>query len=93
MSINFSTLATSALGFTVALSWNNAIKNIIDSYFPDSGLHKAIIYAVSVTIFVVIIALIINISRKIVWNKDQSHKCGSRATLVELWEPPQFKSC
>lgn len=88
MSINIGLLTTSALGFTVALSWNNAIQNIIHRYFASDKFHTSIIYAVAVTLFVIFMATIINISRKLIWNHDKLTNCGSNTSLVKLWEPP-----
>jgi len=61
MSVDFSSLATGALSFTVALSWNNAISRGISGFFPGiSQTEASLAYAVVVTIVVVIIATIIN---------------------------------
>jgi len=67
MSVDFSSLATGALSFTVALSWNNAISRGISSFFPGiSQTEASLVYAVVATIVVVILAAIINYVTKIV---------------------------
>ena len=61
MSVNFTSLATGALSFTVALAWNNAVSKGISSIFPNiSATSAALVYAVAVTIVVVILVTIIN---------------------------------
>ncbi len=46
-----------AFGFVVALSWNDAIKSVIDYYFPlgSSGLVPKFVYAIALTIGVAVI--------------------------------------
>lgn len=61
MSVNFTSLATGALSFTVALAWNNAVSKSISSIFPSiSATSASVVYAIAVTIVVVILVTIIN---------------------------------
>ncbi|MFH1767069.1 MAG: DUF5654 family protein [Patescibacteria group bacterium] len=48
-------------GVVAALAWNDAIKALIDQFFPaeESGLAAKFIYALIVTLFVVIITLVL----------------------------------
>lgn len=48
-----------ALGFVAGLAWNDAIKALIDSLFPlgKDSLPARFIYAVAVTIVVVVITV------------------------------------
>lgn len=76
MSINFTTLATSALGFTVALAWNDAISRSLKSFFPPQNEKAAarhtLIYALVITLLVIFVVEIVNHTRKLVWR----HKTG-----------------
>lgn len=53
---NFATLIISALGLVAALSWNDAIKTTIDTFFPSIG---NVVYKYYVAIIVTIISVII----------------------------------
>ena len=47
-----------ALGLVAGLSWNEAIKSLIDSVFPKSNsIAVKFIYAVVVTVFIVLITV------------------------------------
>ena len=51
-------LATAGFGLVAALAWNDAIKAIFDAIFPQAGnLAAKIVYAIVVTIIVVIVTL------------------------------------
>ncbi len=53
-------LAMSAFGLIAALAWNSAIQSIFDRYFPVNkagGIEAKLIYAVVVTIIVVIVTI------------------------------------
>ncbi|MFA7286895.1 MAG: DUF5654 family protein [Patescibacteria group bacterium] len=69
MTISYMTLATSALGFTVALAWNDAVSKMILHYFPatdkNSALKATIAYAVAITILVIVVVGAINHARKL----------------------------
>lgn len=45
-----------AFGFVAALAWNDAIKSVIDRFFPlpESGIKAKLIYAIAITLIVVI---------------------------------------
>ena len=53
---NFATLIISALGLVAALSWNDAIKTMIDTFFPATG---NLIYKFYVAVLVTIISVVI----------------------------------
>ena len=52
---NFITLIVSALGLVAALSWNDAIKTAITTFFPESDLLYKFYVAVIVTAMAVVI--------------------------------------
>ena len=62
MTINFTTLATTALGFTMALAWNDAVSRSLKSFYPPQNEKAAarhtLIYALVITILVLILVLI-----------------------------------
>lgn len=52
------TMLTGAFGLVAALAWNDLIKRIIDHYIsPGSGVISQLLYAVLVTIIVVLVTL------------------------------------
>lgn len=53
---NFVTLIISALGLVAALSWNDAIKTTIDTFFPTIG---NVMYKYYVAIIVTIVSVVI----------------------------------
>lgn len=50
-----------ALGLVAGLAWNEAIKGLIESIYPStgSGLWLKFVYAVIVTVFLVVFSLIL----------------------------------
>ena len=91
MAINFTTLATSALGFTIALAWNHAISETFHSMYPP--MEANLLYAVVVTILVVIFVAVLNHTHKAVY----AHNCKAAPEgkegyvlppIVQLWAPP-----
>lgn len=50
-----------ALGLVAGLAWNEAIKGLIDNIYPStgSGLWLKFVYAVVVTVFLVLFSLIL----------------------------------
>jgi biotin transporter BioY len=65
MIIDFSVLIGNALGFSLAFAWNEAIIGYIRSQYPNvsdkSRAHEFLIYAIIITISVIIVVFIINI--------------------------------
>jgi uncharacterized membrane protein len=50
------TLINAAFALVAALAWNEAVKALIDHYFKaGSGLYSRFIYAIIITVFVVIV--------------------------------------
>lgn len=70
MSINYVTLATGALSFTIALAWNDAVSKTVRSIYPPksdaSNAKAAILYAVIITLLVIGAVMLINHTRKLV---------------------------
>lgn len=62
--INYTALATGALGFTVALAWNEAVSRAIHGLVPspdgDAPAHASLLYAIVITLLVIIVAVVIN---------------------------------
>ncbi len=48
-----------AFGFVAGLAWNEAIKSLIDQFFPvsGSGIWIKFVYAIGITIVIVIISV------------------------------------
>lgn len=80
--INYTVLATGALGFTVALAWNSAVSKTIDSFFPrrdGAGVaHATIVYAIVVTILVIVVAAGINHAQRIYHEIKVGNAKGSK---------------
>lgn len=50
------TLLSGAFALVAALAWNDAVKSLIDSYFPaGKGLYSKFIYAFLLTVLVVFV--------------------------------------
>jgi hypothetical protein len=70
--MDFNTITSTVLGFTIALSWNNAVNKTIDSFYPDFN-NKSVIaraslfYALIITITVILIIHIINYTQKSIY--------------------------
>jgi hypothetical protein len=68
MTISFTTLGTSALGFTIALAWNDAISKFIGSLFPAKSekatARATLLYALVITVLVVCVVAVINHTRR-----------------------------
>jgi len=68
MPVDFTTVATSAFGFTIALAWNEAVSKALASFFPprnEKGAARATIaYAVVITLLVVAIVAVIDRTRQ-----------------------------
>jgi hypothetical protein len=64
MIIDFSVLIGNALGFSLAFAWNEAIIGYIRSKYPNmsdkSRAYEFLIYAIIITLSVIIIVFIIN---------------------------------
>ena len=59
---NMITLATSGFGVVVALAWNEAIKNTVDTYIDpylgeNSGVISLFIYALIVTVLAILVTM------------------------------------
>jgi Family of unknown function (DUF5654) len=70
MAINYAALATGALGFTVALAWNDAVRTAVHSVFPrtdTAGTARAtFVYAILVTLLVIFAVAVLNRARRLV---------------------------
>lgn len=61
--LDLKVLATSALAFAVALSWNNAVETGIRNLYPPGSAksaHATTVYAIVVTILVILVVIAIN---------------------------------
>ena len=81
-SINYTALASGALGFTLALAWNDAVVKTIQSLFPPKDERAAakatIVYAIVVTLLIIIVVAIINCTRRIVHSYTSTDAAKSR---------------
>lgn len=95
MSINFTTLATSALGFTVALAWNDAISRSLKSFFPPQNEKAAarhtLIYALVITILVIFVVAVVNHTRKLVWRRKTG--CDPAQENMRIQREPVKRDC
>ncbi len=67
------TLINAAFALVAALAWNEAVKALIDRFFPTgSGLYSRFGYAIIVTVVVVIISMrIAHLTEKYSENEQQ----------------------
>lgn len=66
------TLFNGALALIAALAWNEAVKALIDSYFPaGSGVYSKFMYAFIITLLVVIVSARLSKAAK-KFNEQQS---------------------
>jgi len=92
MSINFTALETSALAFTIALAWNDAVGKTIKKLIPvascRSEVAQTILYAATVTLVVFIIVAVTNYIRKRsdYFVSNDSFKTESDP-IIKLWAP------
>lgn len=72
------TLLNGAFAFIAALAWNEAVKALIDSYFPSgSGLYSRFTYAIILTLLVVLISSRLNmLSKK--FSKEKTNETNSK---------------
>jgi len=70
MAINYAALATGALGVTIALAWNDAVRTAVHSVFPPTDAKGAaratFVYAILVTLLVIFAVAAINHARRLV---------------------------
>ena len=108
MTININAVIAGALGFVVALAWNDAVNKSIKSFFPirhENEIAKVtIIYAIFITIFVIIVIYVINQTKKTyykytgkpLFDTIQGNKLTNSKDIpmqfVRLWEPPVEKT-
>ena len=104
MPINVNAVVAGALGFIIALAWNDAVNKSIKSFFPvrhENDIAKVtIIYAICITIFVIFIVYIINITKKTyykytgkpLFDTIEGNKIDNSKDIpmqfIRLWEPP-----
>lgn len=60
--ITFAGLATTALGLSAALAWNDAVKKVIAAVVktPRESATTAVLYAIVVTILIIVVVVAIN---------------------------------
>jgi hypothetical protein len=92
MSINYATLATSGLGFTIALAWNSAISKTIMTLYPPNDavaeMRANLAYAVVITLIVIIIVAVINHTKKIVHKVTGNGDRGGNKFVPTAATPP-----
>lgn len=69
-------LVTAAFGLVAALAWNEAIQDLIQSYFPkDDGLSGKFIYAIVITTFAVwVTTSLARLHDKVIKKEEQAKK-------------------
>lgn len=86
--IDLNTLATSALAFTVAFAWNDAVNETIQSACPRDkrkGARAALAYAVLATLLIIVIVVAANHATRVVTG-------GRRGPVAEVrWVTPAEK--
>ena len=104
MPINVNAVIAGALGFLIALAWNDAVNKSIKSFFPvrhENDIAKVtIIYAIFITIFVIFIVFIINQTKKTyykytgkpLFDTIVDNKINNNkdipTQIIKFWEPP-----
>jgi TRAP-type C4-dicarboxylate transport system permease small subunit len=95
--INVTTLTTGALGFTIALAWNNAVSDLIRSLFPAVNERAAalatLVYALLVTILVIVVVAAINHTRRLVHQYNCRNGKKHEAGPPPDEKPPNCDSC
>ena len=102
MPINVNAVIAGALAFTIALAWNDAVNKSIKSFFPirhENDIAKVtLIYAIFITIFVIIVIYLINKTKKTYYQYTGKHMFGDSinekhpprvSQAVSFWEPPK----
>ena len=108
MTINVNAVVATALGFGLALTWNDAIHKSIKSFFPtrheDDVAKVTLIYAIFITIFVIFVVFMINQTKKTyykytgkpLFDTVVGNKLNSSEDIplhfIKLWEPPIEKT-
>jgi hypothetical protein len=86
MTISFSTLTAGALGFALALAWNDAISKAVRAVFGPGDERAAVrvtfVYALVVTLLVILIVAIIDRTRRHAHERNGTH--GHHAKAREL---------
>ena len=71
LALGYSTVATSALGFTIALAWNEAVSKTLASFFPprsEKGAARATLaYAVIITLLVIAVVAVIDHTKRLAY--------------------------
>ena len=98
MTINFSALATDALGFTIALAWNDAVSKVIKGLFPaaQASARVTLLYAIVITVLVIGLVALINHAHRAIHRMRGGAEgvagpaagAPGRKSLVQLWSPP-----
>lgn len=63
MLIDYSVLTANALGFSLAIVWNETVMKAIDHYYPGekgSAAFEYLIYAIAITLIVIIVVMVNN---------------------------------
>ena len=86
MSLNLPTLAASALGFTVALAWNDAVSHTMRSVFPrrngvegQAEVVAMIAYAVAITVLIIVTVAVIDHMRKTLHRREARRRAAAGA--------------
>ncbi len=90
MALDLPSLASGALGFTVALAWNNAISLFVTRHIPRHDPHAAVKIAVTTAVVITLI-IVLAVGAYTRW-----HSAGSTAlegdAVVQLIGPARLGS-
>ena len=100
MTINVNVVIAGALAFTIALAWNEAVSKSIKSFFPirhEADIAKVtLIYAILITIFIIIFIYLINKTKKIYYqytgkilfgDTNNTNNTNYDSRIIKFWEP------
>lgn len=79
------TFLMTGLALTIGLSWNEAIKSGIESYFPldkGDGTHAKFIYAILLTLFMVFLTM--TVIHTGIYKKPIPCVCASKEEVTQL---------
>lgn len=95
-SINYTALASGALGLTLALAWNDAVVKTIQSFFPpkdERGAARAtLVYAIVVTILVIAVVAVINHTKRVVYGFKPDRQAGDAKGSPPVQETDDWRS-
>lgn len=91
MTVDFTLLATGALSFTVALAWNRAVNQWVESRYPLSSpkatAAHALAAAVIITLVVIVVVEVLNRAHRYVRPAPGVPKAPRGPPIIGYWHP------